>query len=174
MPNMFQKCIYNSSSLAPLCLSFAFVWWTEKTTCFIPLVCVIEFAVLLLLFMASFLYCKKNVPPILTRVCDISPHDGWIVTYLISYILPFASIALKDFNVILSGVIAVTIIVIAPFVNSAIPNPLLFLCGYHFYHVSTENGVSEYVLITKRKLRNNKAIKYTKRLFEFLLLDEEG
>ena len=173
MLNLLQRCIYNLSSFAPLCLIFAFVWWTEKRTWFIPLVCVIAFAVLLLLFMASFLYCKKYVPPISIRISDISSCDGWIVTYLISYALPFASIALKNFNVILSGVIAFTIIVVALFVNSAIPNPLLFLCGYHFYHISTENGVSNYVLITKRKLRNNKSIKYIKRLFEFLLLDEE-
>ena len=173
MPNLLQKCIYNLSSVAPLCLSFAFVWWTEKKTRLLPLVCLAVFVVLLFLFTTSFLYCKKNVPPISTRVNDISPLDAWIVTYIISYMLPFASIVFDDFNATFSGIVALAIVVAAPFVNSAIPNPLLFFCGYHFYHVSTENGVSDYVLITKRKLRNNKAIKHTKRLFEFLLLDEE-
>lgn len=108
------------------------------------------------------------------RVTDVSPKDGWMVAYIISYMLPFASMAIDDFDAIVCGIIAAALIVIIPFVNSATPNPLLFLRRYHFYEISAENGVSGYLLICKRNLRNAKHITTVKRVFEFLLIDSEG
>lgn len=98
--------------------------------------------------------------------------DNRVVAYIISYMLPLASILIKDFNLYISLVIVGAIVLIAPFVNTAVPNPLLMLQGYHFYEVETENGAT-YVLISKRKLRSNGDVKRVKRVFEFLLLDEE-
>ena len=174
MPNLLQKFIYNFSAGAPLFLVLAYVWWTEKMTKTVPIICVLSFSVLVISFVISFKYCKGNLPPTYTRVNDIAPHDAWIVVYLISYVMPFASLALVDLDIILSSIIAIGIIVIAPFINSAIPHPLLYFRGYHFYQVSVKHGISGIVLISKRKLRNAKEIKYTCRIFEFLLLDEEG
>lgn len=172
MPNIVQKWIYSLSSATPLCLAFAFVWWTEMQTKIIPIVCCVAFVVLVLGFWASFCFAKRSLPPISIHVNNLSPHDGWIVAYIISYLIPFASVALEDFNLYLSGAIALAVVLLAPFVNSAIPHPLLFLKGYHFYEVGTEHGVSGYVLISKRKIRNPHDVKYVKRIFEFLLLDE--
>lgn len=47
------------------------------------------------------------------------------------------------------------------------------LRGYHFYSVSAENGISNYILISKRSLRNSKHLKSVQRIFEYLLLDTE-
>lgn len=172
MPNILQKWIYSLSSATPLCLAFAYVWWSEIHTRTVPIVCCVVFGILVIAFSVSFCFGKRNLPPISIKVNDLSPHDSWIVAYVISYILPFASMALKDFNLYLSGAIALAVVLLAPFVNSAIPHPLLFLRGYHFYEVGTEHGVSGYVLISKRKIRHPHNVKYVKRVFEFLLLDE--
>ncbi|PWL82888.1 MAG: hypothetical protein DBY24_02735 [Prevotellaceae bacterium] len=172
MPNFLQKWIYNLSSAAPLCLIFAFVWWTDKHTWKVPLVFIGICVALILSLEVSFSYFRRNLPPISVRVDEISPHDAWIIAYIISYVVPFASVVIDDFNVVLSCSIAIAIILIAPFVNSAVPNPLLLIKGYHFYQVKAKHGVSGYVLISKRKIRNADELKHVKRVFEFLLLDE--
>ena len=81
--------------------------------------------------------------------------------------------AIDDLNLIICGIVAFLIATVAPFVNSAIPNPLLFIKKYHFYQVSGENGISKYILISKRKYRKKQDLKYVNRMFDFLLLDAE-
>lgn len=174
MANNLQKFIYNLSAVSPLCFTFAILWYIQKQTLIIPAFCVCLGAVLILCFARSFLYAKKHVAPIVIRVTDLSPKDGWMVAYIISYMLPLASMAIDDFDVIICGIVAAVLIIIIPFVNSATPNPLLFLRRYHFYEISAENGVSGYLLICKRNLRNANHITTVKRVFEFLLIDSEG
>ncbi len=98
-------------------------------------------------------------------------EDGWLIAYVISYMLPLANIVLDDFNLLICGIVALILTASMPFVNTAMPNPLLFIIGYHFYQISAENGVSGYVLISKRKIRRKKDLRNIKRIFEFLLLD---
>lgn len=173
MANNLQKLIYNLSAASPLCFTFAILWYIQKQTLIVPVFCVCLGAFLILCFVLSFSYGKKHVAPIMIQVTDISPKDGWMVAYVISYMLPFASMAIDDFDVIICGIIAATFIAIIPFTNSATPNPLLFLRKYHFYEIGAENGVSGYLLICKRKLRKAKDIKTVKRVFDFLLIDPE-
>lgn len=174
MANNLQKLIYNLSAVSPLCFTFAILWYIQKQTLTVPATCVCLGTFLILCFALSFSYAKKHVAPIMIRVTDVSPKDGWMVAYIVSYMLPFASMAIDDFDAIVCGIIAAALIVIIPFVNSAAPNPLLFLRRYHFYEISAENGVSGYLLICKRNLRNAKHITTVKRVFEFLLIDLEG
>ena len=173
MPNIVQKWIYNLSAGAPLLIVFAIVWYCEKKTWTVSIICICAAILLMMLMVVAFAYGKRNLPPITINVTDVSPHDAWIVAYIISYILPFASMALKDYNLLLCIAFPAAIVLVAPFVNSAVPNPFLFLRGYHFYQVATQNGVSGYVLISKRKIRSSKNVKRVKRVFEFLLKDVE-
>lgn len=171
MANNLQKLIYNLSAISPLCFVFAVLWYIQKQTLIIPIICAGIGIILILCLAVSFSYGKKHIAPIIIRVTDISPHDGWVVAYIISYIIPFASMAIKDFDIVICGIIAVILIVIVPFVNSAIPNPLLMCRKYHFYQISEENGVSGYLFISKRRLRKANDIKTIKRVFDFLLID---
>ncbi len=174
MPNNFQKALYNISSGVPLLLSFAFVWWVEKHTWQIPVICIVCALLLLVFMLIAFAYSKRNLPSIPITVTDVSPHDSYIIAYIISYLLPFATIVIEDCNLFLLCGISIAIVFVAPLINSAMPSPILFLKRYHFYQVNASTGVSGYVLISKRKIRNAKDIKTVKRIFEFLLLDERG
>ena len=174
MANNLQKLIYNLSAVSPLCFTFAILWYLQKHTLIVPIFCICLGTFLILCFKFSFSYAKKHVAPIMIRVTDISPKDSWMVAYLISYMIPFASMAIDDFDIIICGIIAAVLIVIILFANSVAPNPFLFFQRYHFYEISTENGVSGYLLICKRDLRNAKHITTVKRVFEFLLIDSEG
>ncbi len=174
MANGLQKLIYNMSVASPILVVFALVWYIQKKSWTIPIICVVVAVVLILCMLKSFSYGKKHLAPIQIRTSDISPSDGWIVVYIITYILPFASMIINDLNLIMCSVVAFAIAVIAAYVNTAIPNPILFFQRYHFYSISAENGISGYVLISKRKLRKKQDLKVVNRVFEFLLLDTEG
>ncbi len=174
MANGLQKLIYNMSVASPLLIVFAFVWYIQKKSWTIPITCVVVAIVLILCMLRSFSYGKKHLAPIQIRTSDISPSDGWIAVYIITYILPFASMIIDDLNLIVCFVVAFAIAIIAAHVNTAIPNPILFFQRYHFYSVGAENGISGYILISKRKLRKKQGLKAVNRVFEFLLLDMEG
>ena len=49
-------------------------------------------------------------------------------------------------------------------------NPLLGLVGWHFYKVSSREGVT-YVLITRRELKSTKQITQVGQLTEYILMD---
>ncbi len=174
MANGLQKLIYNMSVASPLLIVFAFIWYIQKKSWTIPIICIAIAIVLILCLLRSFSYGKKHLAPIQIRTNDISPSDGWIAVYIITYILPFASMIINDLNLIVCSVVAFAIAVIAAYVNTAIPNPILLFQRYHFYSVGAENGISGYVLISRRKLRKKQDLKAVNRVFEFLLLDTEG
>lgn len=173
MPNIMQKWIYNLSAGAPLLIVFAIVWYCEKKTWTVSIICICAAILLMVLMLVAFAYGKRNLPPITINVTDVSPHDAWIVAYIFSYLFPFASMVVGNYNLLLFIAIPAAVVLVAPFVNSAVPNPFLFLHGYHFYQIGTQNGVSGYVLISKQKIRNAKEVKRVNRIFEFLLKDVE-
>ena len=173
MPRGLQKLIYNLSAASPICVFFAATWYIQKRTYIVPAICIGIGMLLIVAFAISFSYGLNHLASIAIRTSDISPNDGWVVLYIFTYLFPLASMAIDDLNLIICGIVAFLIAIIAPFVNSAIPNPLLFIKKYHFYQVSGENGISKYVLISKRKYRKKQDLKYVNRMFDFLLLDAE-
>lgn len=173
MGNILQRLIYNLSAAAPLCFIFALVWYWQKKTRGIPCIAICIGIVFVILFMISFAYGKRHFAPIIIRTNDIAPYDSWVIMYIITYMFPFASLAIKDFNLIICVIIAGVLVMVAPCVNTAIPNPILFLQGYHFYQVSGEHGISGGVLISRRRLRKAKDVKTVNRIFDYLFLDAE-
>lgn len=173
MGNILQRLIYNLSAMASLCFIFALLWYWQKKTMDIPCIVMCIGVALVILFMISFSYGKRHLAPIIIRTNDIAPYDSWVIMYIITYMFPFASLVIKDFNLIICVIVAGVLIMAAPCVNTAIPNPILFLRGYHFYQISGEHGISGCVLISRRKLRKAKDVKTINRIFDFLFLDAE-
>ena len=173
MANELQKILYNLSVAAPLLIVFSFVWIFQKKTWVVPIICIFIAIILIVCLLLSFSYGRKHFAPITIRTSDIAPNDGWIVVYIITYILPFTSLVIDDVNVLVFGLVGLVIALGAAFANTPIPNPILFCRKYHFYSVSAENGVTGYILISRRKLRKKQDLKNVNRVFEFLLLDTE-
>ena len=174
MGNVLQRFVYNTSVIAPLMIVLSIVWFQQYHTLLIPILLIITSIVLAVLFCCSFLYATKKAENILLNVTEVQPKDGWVIAYIITYAFPFSSIVLEDFSVILSGALALVIVIVMMFANTSIPHPLLFFQRYHFYAISTENGVAEYVFISKNKaIRNSEHIKQVKRMFEYLLIDSQ-
>lgn len=172
MANIIQKFIYFFSASTPVCITFSIVWISENKGWVLPSILIITSLVGIVLFSISFRYGYKNIAPMTIRVIDVSTSDLWIIGYVFSYLLPLANIVIDEWNLFILAGIGLTIGVVISFINCAIPHPLLFFGGYHFYNVATENGISSYVLISKKKIRNKKDIKVVGRIFEFLLIEK--
>ena len=173
MASVFQKLIYDVSLASPLLIVFALVWYIQKKSCIIPLICVATSVVFIICLLFSFSYGKKHLAPIQIRINHISPKDNLAFIYVFTYILPFASIVIDDYNPVVFLTIAILIILVAAHTNTSPPNPILLIKKYHFYSIDAGNGVGGYVLISKRKLRKKQDLKAVNRVFEFLLLDSE-
>ena len=74
MPNIVQKWIYNLSAGAPLLIVFAIVWYCEKKTWTVSIICICAAILLMMLMVVAFAYGKRNLPPITINVTDVSPH----------------------------------------------------------------------------------------------------
>ena len=173
MANTLQKLIYSLSATAPLCFTFAILWATQKGTWIVPMVC-LSLSILLFLFLKRFFTrSERDLAAIKIRINNLSPKDLWVMAYCITYALPFVSLAIDGLNVIIFGIIVTLIVAVIIFANSVTFNPLSLFLGYHFYEISAENGVSGYLLLSKRSLRNVNQVTKVKRVFEFLLLDTE-
>lgn len=172
MANSLQKTIYYLSAVSPLLLFFSLAWYIQKKSLTIPIICIIIAIILIICFYRSFSYGSKHLAPIQISTSEVTPIDNRLFIYITTYILPFASIVIDDFDVVICGVIIIVLVILTLFVNTAIPNPLLAILKYHFYSVKAENGISGYVLITKRQIRKKQDVKVVYRIFEFLLLDK--
>lgn len=171
MANKLQLFIYRFSAAAPLAIVFVLIWYLEKKTILLPVICLGISLIIIGIFFDSFIYGKRNLSPISVNIINIKPNDHWVFGYVITYLFPLASTVLTDFDYRISIIIVAILIVVIPLVNSISPNPLLFIVGYHFYLIETENGVT-YLLMSKRKLCNKNQVKLVNRLFDYLLIDD--
>ncbi len=172
MANTMQKLLYFFSAVAPVCITFSVAWIIQRKGIILPIILVFASMLGVVLFSVAFKYGYKNIASMTIRVTDVSTGDLWILGYIFSYLLPLANMVIDEWNLFILAGISLIIGVVIPFMNSAIPHPLLFFRGYHFYNLATENGISSYVLISKKKIRNKKDIKAVGRIFEFLLIEK--
>ncbi|MDR2598666.1 MAG: hypothetical protein LBC73_00120 [Oscillospiraceae bacterium] len=176
MANTFQRIIYQISNVVPLVVMTAIVWYLQYESLCIPLILIAVAIVITILFAVCFSYGTRNCSKKEINVSSITSIDYWLVAYVITYITPFSYIVIDDIQVILLIVIIFIILLIIISGIITIPNVLLFCVGYHFYKIKTDStGVSDYLLITKRKrIRNKNDVNIVIRIFEKLLIDTKG
>ncbi len=175
MPNRLQKLIYYLSAGAPILLVFAIVYILKYTndewqSFIFPILLILISIVLIKLFNISFNYANKNLPQIPVKVIEISGDDGLIVAYVISYLLPFASLGNISIIAPVAVIIFVLLMVVLTFTDYVTPHFILFCRGYHFYEVNIENARRNMKIVSKKRLRGPSDIKYVKRVFESLLI----
>jgi len=174
MANWLQRFIYHISNAAPFMILTSIVWYCQKKTYIVPVILKIIAASLIFLLYKFFNYSTKNGTPKAIVVKSIASQDSWVSAYFVSYLLPLATLAIPNFNLIILIVsIAFLVLIIATSIM-ALPNILLFFGGYHFYEINAEDstGIKDYLMISKRKrLRDKTDVKTVMRIFEKLLLD---
>ena len=178
MSNKLQKLIYFLSATAPILIVFAIVWIIQKSHWEKPILIEWKGPVMLLIiaiglivaFSVSFRYGKRNLQKMRVTASEISSDDGWIVAYVVSYLIPLASFQIGDVIRPVMAIVLFILIVTITITDYITPHPLLYFRGYHFYLLDVEGAQSGYHLISKKKLRRAEDVKVVSQVFEFLLL----
>jgi len=157
------------TALAPVALVYAWVMYTDgyAITAF---VLVIMAAVLIVLMMQLLKYCRKHLERSKFKVTSIEAADREYITFILLYLSPLFTAEFGDLN---WNILIPTLIIFLLVIGTGYGyhfNPLLGLLGWHFYKVSTEEGVS-YVLITKKELRSAKQCLIVGQLTEYIVID---
>ncbi len=172
MANRVQRIILNTSSLSPILWVFGVIWLTQNKTYIVPIICFVVGICFVALSFVFFFKGKKKISNVVINITDIENQDKWVLVFLVTYCIPLVTLIIKDINFIALFILAVIILLGMLLTNIVLPNPFLFLMGYHTYKVTSETGVSNYLLLSKRTIRNKKQIKCVKRMFEYYLIDE--
>ena len=178
MANRLQKLIYYLSAESPVMLVLGVLWLIQKSSWKapvsiswrVPLVFLIISAVLILVFNAFFKKANSGLSVMNIEGSEFKCVDGWLVAYVVTYLLPFVSLALGDVVWIVFGIVVVLLMLVLVFSDHVTPHPLLFCKGYHFYELKVDGLASDYKVISKKQIRNAKDIKIVSRVFEFLLI----
>jgi len=172
--NKLQKALWILSSGAPILVTFSIAWYVTQSTYMISAFFIAISVILIIIAAAIFYEVKTKLASLGLRAKKVTQNDKCIIGYILSYLLPFASIVFDKYNPYLFLGVALLIFIVALVAYTPTANPLLFLIGYHFYDVETENGIGNYLVISKKAIRNKSELKKAIRVTEYLLIDVSG
>ena len=176
MANTLQRTIYHLANLVPLMLMSALVWYIQHNTCYVPCILIAASITVFVVFYYYFSHCKNNCSVKNINVTSIGSKDIWLVAYVILYIFPFANILISNFYFVILFLALLILALVIILSDIVLPNFILFIFGYHFYEIETDStGISDYILISKRRsIRNKTDVKQVIQVFEKLLIDLKG
>jgi hypothetical protein len=169
---MFSRLIRGvlaATALAPVLFVVAFVAWHDR----IPSLAVtsIGFALLLVALGLGVMGLSKRVLarfPFRPKTIEVSDKEN--MGFVLFYLAPLFSSKLTSFNLDVLVPTGLLLLVLTAAGYSYHYNPLLALFGWHFYKVSSDEGVG-YVLLSRRQLRSAVLIEEVGQLTEYILLD---
>lgn len=187
MANKLQRMFFNLSTISPIAFFFSVVWWIQRGC---SVVCMedgeihlsVKAIVISVIGLVGLLYAFRSIMIVRTgckkleivsiSVSSVKPNDKLSIVAIVSYVLPFSNLILKDFNVWLTLSIIGIVLLFIVLSNTVLPNPILMLCGYHFFEVTTVNGSDGLSMISKRKsIQDAKSIKKVITLWDYFMIE---
>lgn len=165
----FAKALLISTAIAPIALVYAWVAFGEG-----QLGLAFSLIVICLLLVISCIVLlqrgKKDLERFPFKPQSVEAADRENVAFMLLYLSPLFTSQFSQLNMtLLIPTILIFLLLTATGYNYHF-NPLLGLVGWHFYKVSSSEGVT-YVLITKKQLRNTSQIAEVGQLTEYILID---
>ena len=136
------------SSYSPL---FGLLAYTNHETLQWAWRILVAVAIASVLGLATVMWANRNERGPRLTVAHSKPHDGEVLAYIATYLIPFLALDLSrnEDIVTLCGFLVVLMVV---YINSSMlfVNPLLSIAGYHSFQVEDPDGHS-YALLTRRR-----------------------
>ncbi|MFK8254198.1 hypothetical protein [Ancylobacter terrae] len=165
------KTLLIMSAIAPIGLVYAWVAFSEgKTLLAILLISGCLFLVACCAWLLK--QAKKYLERFPFKPASVEAADRENIAFMLLYLSPLFTAPLGQWNM---NIMIPTLLVFALLTATGYNyhfNPLLGLVRWHFYKVSSIEGVT-YVLITKKQLRNTAQIDQVGQLTEYILIDLE-
>jgi len=160
MPTVLIRCMLFLSSYFPLALIFFFLFVEQQ-----PVWAIVVLIIGLLGFITLVLYFFQFAPKLSSiqgRITGLQRHDGDVMGYIASYLIPFVAIPFGGWQQGVALLIFVIVLGIV-YVNSNMIhiNPMLNLLGYHVYEVTLEHSEASHSLITRRRITKNEMMHLT-------------
>lgn len=151
MLNSLAKYLLTASSVAPVCLTLAFVAFVNKQLPFAAVsssIAVISF--LLCWYIINFI--RKNISTTHVNLRSVKPANKEITNYFLAYLFPLITDDKLVANWYLGCFFYISLFVYVGFSGSYSFNPLLSLLGYKLYEAEDDTSVS-FVLISKDNIQ---------------------
>ena len=188
--NNVSKCVYYFIFLSPI-LILVLSYYLTKVCEWPGLNKIYLFFIILIVV---FLVTKKIIEALINKVInflkaqstiieieEIEIYDSKSICTIFSYVIPIVSLLLDIFDKkILNNINPLECLLVYCFLfsiflgmnNSIQPNPMLVLCGYHFYKIKIKDGVRGYLLISKKDIRSiNELTTNVSQCFSYACID---
>lgn len=172
MLSKVAKPLLVSTSMAPVLIAFGINAISEGRGPwdYIPWFCAAIAMVCICLLILRFSKTKLEKQHL--KVKSIKSSDKEVMTFLLAYLLPL--IPAKTIGIsghYLTVVFVFSMFFLAVYYSNAFDfNPLLGLCGYHFYEVQSEDGMT-FLLITHKHLLKPDQVAEVVQLFPYTFLN---
>jgi hypothetical protein len=156
MASTFARFILFLSSYIPLWVIFALVTWHDRRNFSIAFMMI---AALSLVGTMIFLGVAQSLAGIDLTVGVIRRKDSETMSYIASYIIPFAATPFDKPEQIVALIVFLVVLCVV-YINSAMIhiNPLLSLMGYNLYEIEDTDG-NPYFLMARRSLRRGDTVR---------------
>lgn len=150
MANALARIILFLSSYIPLWVIFAIMTLRER-----PYLGAFFIVLAVASFLGTLLYMRlvQQLQGVGMQIGIIRRKDSDTMSYIASYVIPFAATAFSNFEQVISLAIFLGVLCVV-YVNTGMIhiNPVLSILGYNLYEIEDQNGNS-YFLMSKRRLR---------------------
>ena len=99
----------------------------------------------------------------------VESADYFLLVFLASYISPLI-MKMAEIDFVTTSLTVAVIFVVAWLVSNIPSHPTLYIAGFRFYKVESENGMV-YILISRKKIRSPKNIKVVKQISSGMLME---
>lgn len=169
MFSSLARILLTASAIAPVGLTYAWVaYWQDETRTAIVIASVSIAAVGVCVFLLKF--AKNNLERMPFMPATVEAADRENIGFMLLYLLPLFTDKINTLNWSLWLPTLAIFALITATSYSYHFNPLLGLLRWHFYKVSSREGVT-YVLITKKHLRRASTNLTVGQLTEYILID---
>jgi len=150
MPGLFVRCLLFISSYFPLSAIFCILLW-EKHLLWAVLILLIGLSGLVILLLYFLLIVPRRTRSHET-VTSLERHDGDVLSYVASYLVPFVSLDLTGTQIWAVLVFLVVLLIIYVNSNMIYINPMLNILGYHLYEITIDHNEASFYLLTRQRV----------------------
>ena len=150
MPSLFVRCLLFVSSYFPLALIFCILLWEKHLLWAVLILLVGISGVIILLLYFLLIVPRRQVSH--ESIASLDRHDGDVLSYVTSYLLPFVTFDLTSSQVWAVLVFFAVLLIIYVNSNMIYINPMLNVLGYHLYEITIEHNDASFYLLTRRRV----------------------
>ncbi len=105
-------------------------------------------------------------------ITQIRTSDQQVLAFTLTYLVPLVQLGPVEIDAKTMGFVLLILLFVVMTTHTYHFNPLLGLFGYHFYEVSTADGIT-YVLITRRDMRSKKDVNRVVLLTDYMVMEKK-